>query len=224
MSKRSREYNSSDDSDEEPRPYKRHKLEVSRKIEKIIDAALIAGEIFMKLNCKGFEKDNLIEFHNSIFDQGHEIAFIEPKLVKLKMSEEEKKEKKKSYRNEYNQRPDVAKLREDEKKSEEKKRLRKEYSERKDVKERKALVTKAKREYLAICKKGEEKPDYDEFMEGRVPRVVRKKREGKKKPKQVIVCPQCFEMITCASSISKHGCFEAALEFNKKCADNPEIK
>lgn len=110
------------------------------------------GWFFMGV--QGEEKRQKVEaiFPDENFPEGAKRIWIDGKLVSLKESEEQKAERKRLYRAEYRQRPDVIKKKEEKNNSEATKRMRKEYSSQPDVKDRKSIQGKQKRALLRKLK------------------------------------------------------------------------
>jgi hypothetical protein len=95
--------------------------------------------------------------------------------IRLKMSLQEKTEKKQAYREQYRNKPENIEKRKKQAEDPEVKQKRKEYSQRPDVKERKRLVSKANREFLNQAKQNLHKHWVD-YKKDKIPPIERKKK------------------------------------------------
>lgn len=96
--------------------------------------------------------------------------------IHIKLSPEEKAEKKKEYRSQYRQRDYVKKKAEQDRADPVKVQKRKEYSMRCDVKKRKADLARAKRAYLKELRK-DPQSDFAEYIKLHVPPLPKLPKE-----------------------------------------------
>ena len=165
----------SSDSDDSTRSSKKRKLQVDSKLKKIVNESVKGGKLFIEIATPNLGEEGMLELYNSFKDSDHSFKFIPPYLVKLKLSDEEKTQRKRAYRAKYNSLPKTIALREENKKDAEKQRQRKEYSARQEVKNRKAQLQRAKRDFIGLARQGIFQP-YDEYMDKHVPKIQREKK------------------------------------------------
>lgn len=136
---------------------------------------------------EGFSQRNLNEIIEDLRSQIKEngkqdtwkVAAIDPNLVRVKLSEQEKQRKKKEYRTAYGKRDTVIQKRAQRNESEDVKLARKEYAKDKEVKERKMELARVRRQILNFIK--EEHPDIYTLARGKFFRPVPRKKKASKK-------------------------------------------
>jgi hypothetical protein len=171
----------SDDSESETsRPMKKQKFNFDKKLTNVINASLTKGKLYISFATANLQPQDLIELYDEFTKSEHEFEFIDPNLVRLNLSDEQKKANKRDYRNEYNARASTIALKEKNKNDPEKKKKRAEYSARPDVKERKSLKNKAKRAFINECEAGKI-INYSDYMEAIVPPIQKASKEESKK-------------------------------------------
>lgn len=96
--------------------------------------------------------------------------------IKVKLTQDQKIQNKKLYRQEYRNRPEVRAKIEQDRKDPEKIKKRKEYSSQPKVKERKRILAKARRQYIAEKNK-DPQSDYKAWLMKHVPPIDRKTKK-----------------------------------------------